>query len=404
MAGIPVRVPRGGRRLGVCLAIGFALAFVAPAAALAARIVAVGDVHGDLEAFRRILAEAGIVDAAGGWIGADAILVQTGDLIDRGPSMRGTLDFVMALERSAAARGGRVVSLLGNHEVMNMAGDLRYVAAANYAEFADAGSEKRRADAWVEVRDLRKRRARQLGQPEPPSGAEEKAAWFQAHPPGFLEHQEAFGPDGVYGRWLRARPACVVVQGTVFLHGGLAPALAGISADEIDRRVHEDLAALDADRKLFVAQGLILPFFDLPETTAAVREALAAPEKSGQRAVYEHFVDWHGWTMNSPEGPLWFRGFAEWSDAEGAPQVARLLSRAGVQRAVVGHTSQKDGHIRVRFGGTLFLIDTGMLDSTFFPGGRASALEIADGVVTAIYPGQPRQVLWRGPPGSGAGQ
>ena len=84
-----------------------------------------------------------------------------------GPEHAGTLDFVMELEQKASAQGGRVVSLLGNHEVMNMTGDLRYVTAGNYAEFADAGSEKRRADAWSQVRALRKRRARKLGQPEP---------------------------------------------------------------------------------------------------------------------------------------------------------------------------------------------------------------------------------------------
>ncbi len=110
---------------------------------------------------------------------------------------------------------------------MNLNGDLRYVTPANYAEFADAGSEKRREDAWRQVQDLRKRRARRLGQPGQPTDSEARKAWMQAHPPGFLEQREAFGPRGTYGRWLRARPAIFVSQETAFMHGGLSPAFAG---------------------------------------------------------------------------------------------------------------------------------------------------------------------------------
>lgn len=416
MHGIRTRLLRRRRALGVAVCLGLFLSTATAAAA--SRIVAVGDVHGGLAEFKEILVEAGVVEATGAWVGGETVLVQVGDLIDRGPSMRGTLDFVMELEQAASKSGGRVVALLGNHEVMNLTGDLRYVVPANYAEFTNAGSEKRRADAWRQVLALRKRRARKLGQPEPPSGKESREAWLQAHPPGFLEHREAFGHGGRYGRWLRARPALFVSQGTAFLHGGLSPALAGTPLEAIDRRVHEDLATFDADMARFVAEGLILPFFDLQETSQAVREELAAltaaetaaraaAEQAGEthttpaanaerRAVYERFLDWRNWTINSPDGPLWFRGFSQWSDAEGDAEVPRLLSAAGVERFVVGHTVQEDGRIRVRFGGAVFLIDSGLLAS-YAPGGRRSALEIADGTVSAIYAGEPRQVIWQTP-------
>jgi hypothetical protein len=417
MSGLPVASLRRRRRLWACL--GFVLCFVAAQAAAASRVVAVGDVHGDLPAFKAILAEAGVVDGSGAWAGGETVLVQLGDLIDRGPSARGTLDFVMALEQAAAKRGGRVVSLLGNHEVMNITGDLRYVAAASYAEFADAGSEKRRAEAWLQVVELRKRRARALGRPEPPSGSDAREAWLAAHPRGFLEHREAFGPSGAYGRWLRARPADFRERGTAFLHGGLSPAFAGMSLEEIDRRVHEDLATFDADRQLFVEEGLILPFYDFAETTRAVREELdaldaaeaaarAAAEKAGKapaagaenaerRRIYERFLDWGNWTLNAADGPLWFRGYGQWSDAEGDFEMPRLLAAARVEQFVVGHTVQPGGRIRVRFGGAVFLIDTGMVGPPFFPGGRGSALEISDGTVSVIYAGEPRQVVRAAP-------
>ena len=124
----PEGEPRRSRLARAGSVIALASLFAAVAAA-APRVVAVGDVHGDLTAFRAILKDAGLVDDRGAWTGGDAVLVQTGDLIDRGPSTRGVLDFVMALEKDAAKSGGSVVVLLGNHEVMNMTGDLRYVAA-----------------------------------------------------------------------------------------------------------------------------------------------------------------------------------------------------------------------------------------------------------------------------------
>ncbi len=392
----PVPSLRRQRQLRIAVAAAFAVALAAAAPA-APRIVAVGDVHGDLAGFRKILVDAGVIDGAGAWTGGDAVLVQIGDLIDRGPSMRGTLDFVMALEPAAAKAGGRVVALLGNHEALNLTGDLRYVAPANYAEFADAGSQKRREEAWAQVRELRLRRARELGRPDPPTGPEAKKAWLDAHPPGFLEHQEAFGPAGVYGRWLRARPATLVLQQIAFLHGGLSPAFAGVSLEELDRKVREDLATLDSDRALFVSEGLILPFFDIQETFQALRDELgrlsASAKDVERRKIYEHFLDWGSWTMNSADGPLWFRGYGRWSDAEGDAEMPRLLSSAGVDHFVVGHTVQEDGRIRVRFGGAAFLIDSGMLKS-YVPGGRGSALEFVDGVASAIYAGEPRREIW----------
>jgi hypothetical protein len=367
----------------------------APAPVPATRIIAVGDVHGDLPAFKAVLAQAGLIDAAGGWTGGDAVLVQLGDVIDRGPSMRSAFDFLMALEQSAAKAGGRVVPLLGNHEVMDIAGDLRYVAAASYAEFADAQSEKRREDAWRQVLDLQKRRAGKPGQPAPAADAAARDAWMQAHPPGYLERAEAFGPTGVYGRWLRGHSAVFALEGTAFVHGGIAPSFAGTPLADIDRRVHDDLARFDADRARFVADGLILPFFDLQETFQALREELQSPDTvdAERRKAYETYLDWSSWTMNSADGPLWFRGYGAWTDAEGEAEVPRLLAAFHLTRLVVAHTPQPDGRIRVRFGGSVFLIDTGM-NTAFFKTGRGSALEIAGNTVSAIYPGEPARVIW----------
>lgn len=398
--------------IGVFLVV--ALSASAAAAAPPPRIVAVGDVHGDLPALKAILTEAAVLDARGAWAGGDTILVQVGDLVNRGPAMRGTLDFMMALEVEAARHGGRSVAILGNHEVMNLTGDLRYVAPENFAEFANAGSERRRAAAWKQLVAYRKRQALSLGQPEPALGEAEEQAWLAAHPPGWLEHREAFGPKGKYGRWLRSRPAVFVFDDTAFVHGGVSPDLAAGPLSQLDRRVHEDLAAFEADRQGLVEAGVILPFFDIQNATAAAGRTLdilrattaaeeAAAEEAGRKAtvpkktadletLLERFLAWRTRTFASADGPLWYRGYSQWTEEEGVPRIARVLAASGVKRFVVGHTPQPDARVRVRFGGAVFLIDTGMLAAYYK--GRASALELAGGTATAIYAGEGRQVVW----------
>jgi len=95
----------------------------------------------------------------------------------------------------------------------------------------------------------------------------------------------------------------------------------------------------------------------------------------------------HGdWLSVRVNGPLWFRGYDQWSDEEGAPQVSKLLDRYKATHLVVGHTVQKGGRIRPRFGDKVFLIDTGMLSSYYYPDGKASALEICGGAkFVAVY-------------------
>ena len=90
-------------------------------------VIAIGDVHGDFDDFVAILQHTGLIDKQHHWTGGKTTLVQVGDLLDRGPKPRDVMDLLMALEKEASKDGGRVESLLGNHEMMNIMGDLRYV-------------------------------------------------------------------------------------------------------------------------------------------------------------------------------------------------------------------------------------------------------------------------------------
>lgn len=87
----------------------------------ALRTVVLGDLHGSLDAFRGILTRAGLLDGDS-WRGGRTILVQLGDVIDRGPDSIATYDFLSELQVRARKGKGRVIRLLGNHEVCLLEG------------------------------------------------------------------------------------------------------------------------------------------------------------------------------------------------------------------------------------------------------------------------------------------
>jgi hypothetical protein len=168
--------------LGIAAALTFLLVGIWPAPRATAagaedppRIVAIGDIHGHFEGFVAILREAGLIDEQRRWTGGRAVLVQTGDYTDRGAGVRDVFDLLMALEDQAERAGGRVVTLLGNHEVMNLLGELRDVTPEICETFADERSEARRERAWRRHEQLAAQRMRQGG--EPPAG-------LPAHPRG----------------------------------------------------------------------------------------------------------------------------------------------------------------------------------------------------------------------------
>ncbi len=367
------------------------------------RVVAVGDVHGDFDHFVGILQQAGLIDAERRWTGGTATLVQTGDILDRGTQGRQVMDLLITLEEQAPKDGGRVIVLLGNHEVMNLVGDLRYVPAEEYANYADEKSGERRAAAYKEYQELMRSRAQALEEPEPVFSPESEKAWMDKHPLGFFEQREAFAPEGKYGSWLRVHAAVARVGTTIFLHGGISPMLGPATMEALNERIQKEIKGFDSYRHYLVEQKIILPFFTLEEMGVAAQAELKArpaarpAAKAGEKPVeptagqqrhvqiLEALLRYGSWLSASAEGPLWFRGYAQWSEEEGAPQVSKLLATLGASQLVVGHTPQEGGRIRTRFGGKVLLIDTGML-SSWYRGGHASALEIQDGKFTAIYP------------------
>jgi hypothetical protein len=366
-------------------------------------VVAIGDVHGDFDDFAAILQRSGLIDKQNHWAGGKATFVQLGDLIDRGPKPREVMDLMMALEKAAPNAGGRVVSLLGNHEVMNIMGDLRYVTPENYASFGDSNSDQRQKAGYQQYVKWRNSHPQLLAElPQPMEITE--AEWMARHPLGFIEHADAFSPKGIYGKWLREHAALAEIDDVVFLHGGIDPSLAHLKLDTINAHIRDEIKSFDEAKQFLLERNIILPFFTLQEITAVVQAEITAERKSqvpadpqGQARLVQ-FLGYGEWLSVRVDGPLWFRGYDKWTEEEGMAQIGKILEAYDAAHIAVGHTVQKGGRIRPRFGNRVFLIDTGML-SAYYPGGRASALEICGGTkFTAEYMDQ--QVALIDPAGS----
>ena len=332
----------------ICRRLGYALVAMASMASLSAqpspppqvspqRIVAVGDLHGDFDAWRQIALKAHIIDSRNRWAGGSTILVQTGDIVDRGPDSLKIIIHLMKLQAQAASAGGRVVTLVGNHEAMNMTGDLRYVSPGEYAAFANADSARLRERVYVATK-VAIVTAYRVQSPTMTDDAIH-AAWLAQTPLGKLEHQAAWSPRGQLGRWTIANQAIAKVGDTVFVHGGISASYSANSFQSINRRV---------------------------------AAALKARDNSEASILYDPF------------GPLWYRGLVtRKEDGEqpsafpaGYPSIDDELDTAlrttGARRMVIAHTPRLAG-IEISHGGRLVRIDTGI--SSYY-GGKLSYLEI----------------------------
>ncbi len=235
----------------------------------------------------QVLQLAGLTDATGKWTGGNATLVQTGDTTDRGPDSKAIIDLIQALIPQAEAAGGRVVPLLGNHEVMNLLGDWRYVHPGDVDQFG-----------------------------------------------GLEARKQALSPSGAYGRWLATRDVVAMVDGNVFVHGGVTPVYAKLGIQGIN----------DAAHQAIISRGC---------------------------AVLED------------TGPLWFRDFVSAPEEVACPALDQSLGALQAKRMVVGHTTRRNGKVEARCGGKLLVIDIGIADHY---GANLGAIELTGDDAKALYP------------------
>lgn len=304
---------------------------------LPARVVAIGDLHGDYAAWIDIARDAGLIDAKGKWAGGKTVLVQMGDIADRGANTLLIIKDLMRLRGEAAKAGGQVVALVGNHEAMNMTGDLRYVSAGEYSEFVTEKSRNWRDYAFKANRSTIENAYR--AEDARLTDTQIREAWMKATPLGKVEHQAAWSAQGEIGKWVIGNPAVLRLGDIIFVHAGLSAAFATRPVEDIN---------------------------------SAVAKALAARDTADDAII------------NDQNGPLWYRGLAglrpdlpvpaEAAQATAA-ELTLVLAGQAAKQMVIGHTPVVTG-IALRHDGRLAMIDTG-ISSVY--GGKPSFLEISDG-------------------------
>lgn len=239
------------------------------------KILAVSDIHGEYEALVELLKNAGVIDDELRWSWGEGHFVINGDVFDRGDKVTECLWLIHRLEREAREAGGRVQYVLGNHEMMVLRGDNRYV-------------NQRYLDGIpLEAR---------------------------------IEHEDLFGPDMEFGRWLRSKHAAVKINDIVFVHGGLSP-------DAVAREL------------------------DLGEINELARHSIDVRS-------YEIVFDDTLWFLTTSLGPFWYRGYhgdrPEYL-ATTPEEVDQILDFYDASAIVVGHTERD--HVESLYDGKVFGVD-----------------------------------------------
>lgn len=142
-------------------------------------ISVISDIHGEYNSYINLLKATGIIDNDLNWKFGKGHLVVLGDIFDRGSMVTEVLWHLFALEKQAAAAGGMVHVLLGNHEIMVLSKTLNYL------------NEK-----YKKVENISKTR-----------------------------YFDLYSRNSVLGNWIRSMPVVITINNIIFVHGGISPEL-----------------------------------------------------------------------------------------------------------------------------------------------------------------------------------
>lgn len=336
------------------------------------KVIAIGDIHGAYQRFHDLLTELQLIDEQDNWSGGDTYLVSLGDLLDRGAESRKVIDLVIKLQKQAEKSDGKVIQVLGNHELMVTTGDLRYVSKAEFSAFEKEESNKERAALFdyfkLQHPDLSKE---QLDN-----------SFLENYPLGYAGFVKAFSTQGKYGQWLHSAMPVVKVNDSIFVHGGLSSELIGMSIKEVNSSV----------KSVWEYQNIIIRLTDsgvLPLgtdfwTSLDYLFTKLQPYIRKNKANFRNKLP--KWTNDfnrlvklqdsfpfSEVSPMWYRGNAYCHPYSESFNTEKLLKQFDAKRIVVGHTPlYKD--IRSRLNEQVILADTGMLKKAYH--GKATALII----------------------------
>jgi len=305
------------------------------------RVVSVADLHGDFDAMVSLLQTLNIVGMhagrqkaswKGAWVGGNAVLVQLGDIVDRGADGRIMYRFLWALQDQAGGAGGRVVLLVGNHELFLLRGLTM-----------DRGGD---ADACMYTRAYKRCLKRPgdhyqcKGVPDTKDSAE-----------GCLKRAWAVGGD--MGGQLRRRVAegkmnmVLKLGDLVFVHAGLVPELWKLLG-------HSHAVGLEwlsdlVNKTDFALDSGVLAMDDHPHGPAWTRMGMGHSAWESQR---ERVMERYPWTAAEKENIPVVQGRCS--------AVQQALLKAQGTRMIIGHNPNYEGDAVIKCGGRLLLTDTYM--------------------------------------------
>ncbi|WCJ21895.1 Calcineurin-like metallo-phosphoesterase superfamily protein [Euphorbia peplus] len=204
------------------------------------RLVAIGDLHGDLDKTKQAFRLAGLTDVSDTWSGGSATVVQIGDVLDRGGQELKILYFLEKLKREATKTGGNLITMNGNHEIMNVEGDFRFVTKLGLEEFSNWAY-------WYSNGNKMKSLCNGLGNQKDifagiPSGFRGvKEEFFD----GIRARIAALKPDGpIANKFLSKNVTVLVIGDSIFVHGGLLAEHVEYGLERMNREVRDWISGL----------------------------------------------------------------------------------------------------------------------------------------------------------------
>ncbi len=326
------------------------------------RVVAIGDLHGDLRAARKTLELAGAVDAKGNWVGQHLVVVQTGDLIDRGDHDLGLLNYFAKLEEEAKYHDSLLILINGNHEFMNLQHQFDYASKRATTQFNPTYSNDLESlkylwdvmfpmpynpvlgrtahlEAWDDL---------ELGLP--------RAFGSLGHPnyTNLTPRTVAFSPGSVHFTHFAQRTFFAIVGDTVFVHGGITLKALDYGLDRLQKEIQNWLFS---DRDL---------------------SSWLLNHRQNEAPLF----------LNGEDSPIWSRVYGllppdpipphqvTITHLDVCSDLQTVLERLSVKRMVIGHTIQPNHQITSACAERVWRIDVGMSHGFVAPSPQYQVLNI----------------------------
>ncbi|NIO47953.1 MAG: hypothetical protein GTN73_00725 [Candidatus Aminicenantes bacterium] len=319
------------------------------------KIVAVGDIHGDYKAFIKILKGTGLIDKELHWTGGRTHLVQIGDVLDRGDYAKEIFDLLMRLEKEAEKAGGKVHMLIGNHEELNITGQI-----FNREEFTLRQLVSFLPDGYRE-KQVKKFRKILGNNPTKKTGLDSSLDsnlmpfWENMYNelrtnrrhPARSEYISNF--NKIYGKWILKQNAVIKINNIIFVHGGVSEKFSKWELKKINNRLRVELEDL---------------------------------RRAAMNFTQPRIPDYRRQIVYAQDGPYWYREFATKNQDDFKENVDRILNNLEAEYMVIAHTpkviqTKEDMQL---FQGRIWIIDTGISEPyRKYMRGRLSALIINKG-------------------------